>query len=461
MLPDNDNIERFFKRTSRKTDIQFNEADWDSLEKRLDARAASRVTIRSKKIKMAFLAVMGLLSISVLTYVFNSRDQDTNSYNSRDIISPSFDNGKANLTVEAEKKQNMDAMHPALHSKLEADNGSAGVGYNDTISLKVGLAGSDKSEVDVTIKDQRAGFESHSVFSKDRISKVENTSSNMADPLPLIAPASKDQSADLNSLANGKLIVGTKLLKPTDVLVVGYQKDSTYQFSSKSDSLKATNHVENDSLKNKKQITRWSFVLSGAPDFSSLQMSNYTTPGSIFGVVAYYQFFPRWSVGTGLMYGDKNYVGAGSEYRPPSGFWKKATNGIIPQEINGSCKVFEIPILVQFKLIDGQKNQLFAKAGVSSYFLKDEYYDFQFSLPNPGAKEEWISTRASNYWFGITNFSIAYERIINPSFSVGVEPYLKIPVNEIGWSNLYSTGAYINLRYKILKKSKYRSTSNK
>jgi hypothetical protein len=38
--------------------------------------------------------------------------------------------------------------------------------------------------------------------------------------------------------------------------------------------------------------------------------------------------------------------------------------------------------------------------------------------------------------------------------AVGIEPYIKIPLRDIGWSNLklFSVGASITVRYRILNK---------
>jgi hypothetical protein len=48
---------------------------------------------------------------------------------------------------------------------------------------------------------------------------------------------------------------------------------------------------------------------------------------------------------------------------------------------------------------------------------------------------------------------LGYERYVHRSFAIGIEPYLKISLREIGWPNikLFSGGAYVTLRYRFMK----------
>jgi hypothetical protein len=52
------------------------------------------------------------------------------------------------------------------------------------------------------------------------------------------------------------------------------------------------------------------------------------------------------------------------------------------------------------------------------------------------------------------NITAAYERQVAPGLSFGLEPYVKIPLEEIGWSNLrlYSMGASLTMRYMLIQK---------
>jgi hypothetical protein len=145
-------------------------------------------------------------------------------------------------------------------------------------------------------------------------------------------------------------------------------------------------------------------------------------------------------------------VGDGEDYTPPGGYWKTSTNGIVPETIDGSCNVLEIPIMVQYTIANKGKNRFLVGAGVSSYIMLHESYKYNFEQPNPGAKSGWSSRESTSQLFNVINVTAGFEHRILPGFMVGIEPYLRIPLEGIGWSDLklYSAGASLTMRYIIL-----------
>ena len=127
---------------------------------------------------------------------------------------------------------------------------------------------------------------------------------------------------------------------------------------------------------------------------------------------------------------------------------------MIAEEIDGKCLVYELPVGVQFDAIQTQKSRVFMSATMSSYFMINQEYDYTFESPNPGADTGWKSSGSETYWFSVGMVSAGYERYIRNSLAIGIEPYLKASLSEIGWPNikLYSAGAYVTLRYRFMKK---------
>jgi hypothetical protein len=341
-------------------------------------------------------------------------------------------------------------------------------------------AASQKNETQYTEKEL-IGAENindpHRIEKQDSLPTKENLSSVdvKTDQKRFNATESENQSKEIKNIkdeAQQKLSPETDKahLEGMNNKLVGGLLEERTGVPSLSDSAKSITQEEKsqkivDSLKiadvdsiPKKESTalpsRWSFVFSFAPDFSSVGLHNYTTPGETFGLQAHYHLNPRLSIATGALLSNKKYIGYGSEYKPPVGYWKRNTNGIIPEEVQGSCQLLEVPISVQYKVAVFNKSRIFITAGSSSYFMLSESYRYSFSSPNPGAKESWDSTGANSFLFSIANASINYERDILPQLAVGIEPYVKIPLRDIGWSNLklYSVGASITVRYRILNK---------
>jgi hypothetical protein len=213
------------------------------------------------------------------------------------------------------------------------------------------------------------------------------------------------------------------------------------------------NQDKEEPEENEKTFYRLSISLAVAPDFSMIGLDRYTTPGESAGLVLQYHFSKKVSLGAGVLRSTKKYWGYGSEYNCPPGYWKNATNGIIPETIDGVCTVLEFPLMVRYNLAGSGKYTVFVSAGASSYVLLDESYRYTFESTNPGAKEGWSSSRNEKYFLNMGQISAGYERFIRPNFAVGIEPYFKIPFTGMGWTDisLYSTGAYVTLRYRFLK----------
>ena len=200
---------------------------------------------------------------------------------------------------------------------------------------------------------------------------------------------------------------------------------------------------------------RLSVLLSFAPDFTSTSFGEYTAPGSAVGFVVHYHFRRTWSISAGIISSHKKYTGDGEYYKPPKGYWKANTNGIIPKTVDGSCNILEIPVMLQYIIAEAGRSKFLVAAGASSYVMLNESYHYNFEEPNPGAKEGWNSKQSSSFLFNMVNLSIAYEYQILPRFRLGVEPYLKIPIDDIGWSNLklYSAGAAVTFRYTAIRRN--------
>jgi hypothetical protein len=179
-----------------------------------------------------------------------------------------------------------------------------------------------------------------------------------------------------------------------------------------------------------------------------------SAPGAAFGGMIGFRVSRRFTVVGGVIRSSKKYTGYGADYAPPEGYWQKRTNGVVPDEIRGSCTIVEIPIAVQFDVWQGPRSRLYIAGGVSSYFMRHEEYDYSFNEPNDGADRRWASNTPSSYAFKVGHFSAAYELMLTKNLGVSVEPYIKVPFQGIGWANisLYTTGAYVNVRYFLLRK---------
>jgi hypothetical protein len=229
-----------------------------------------------------------------------------------------------------------------------------------------------------------------------------------------------------------------------------------------SDSSKEVSKSFSEAQKKIKSPYHWSVGLVFAPEFSTTQLSHYSTPGESFGLRIGYQL-KRVNINTGLIRSTKKYNDDGTEYSPNPGYWKNKTNGVVPEKIDSKCLVWEIPLDVQFDVIQAEKSRVFVATGISSYIMQSQSYRYDFEVPNPGAENGWESSGSESYWFSVGTISAGYERYVHRFLSIGIEPYMKISFAEIGWPNikLFSTGAYVTLRYRFMNRENRVLSNNK
>jgi len=438
--PDNDNLERFFRKAARDPHVAFNENDWRKLEARLNAKAFRASSNRPNRWRSGVASVGIILFFTGITYfLLPDSDQSGLTYSTK------------NSRVKAIPENKIADM---VDSPGKAAPGTVAVQSNQITSVKKNKS---NAEIKIFTVDNAPG--NSNTGNQDRPDQRVETKKETGESLSRSIPNGiQPQDALENRLTELKVSEGGNGYSPALPLTLREDSinDSLVE-KDKPDAGKSEIKANPDSVV-KGQVTpapaRWSIVLSFAPDFSSTRSSQYTAPGTAFGLIAHYHLSNSFSIATGLIRSHKQYWSYGSEYQPPKGYWKRNTNGVVPNSIYGTCNVLEIPLALQYKVAKMKQSRMFITAGLSSYLMLNESSYFNFENPNPGSKEEWNSSKTSQYLFSIANVSAAYERDVLPNLAIGIEPYAKIPLTGIGWSGIkmLSMGASVTLRYSFRKK---------
>jgi len=189
------------------------------------------------------------------------------------------------------------------------------------------------------------------------------------------------------------------------------------------------------------------FGLIVGPDISEVNKKGTDKTGINFGLLAAYRFNGRLSVVSGLSYTHKFYTAYGTDYKPNKGTW---LDTVSLSKVEGDCYMFEIPVNLRFDLLASLKNYAFISAGLSSYFMKKENYDFHYTNNSVQYDSRYRSYNVSEqYLFKVLNLSIGYERMMTKRLSLQLEPYIKLPLNGLGFGNmqLSSYGAFFGVKY--------------
>lgn len=197
--------------------------------------------------------------------------------------------------------------------------------------------------------------------------------------------------------------------------------------------------------------SRWAIRIGVSPDLSGVNLKSFAQPGLAASLLAEYRPADRFYVQTGVIRSLKIYSAPGAEYQWPAHWYQKQR----PVSVDGSCRVFEIPLNIRYDISRTSNSSWFAGAGVSSYKMEKEKYTYKYKYNNPAIR--WWKWEGQTGWYFLShlNASAGYERRLTRNFSVLAEPYVRVPVRRVGFGkiNLFTTGIWLSARYTpVLKK---------
>ena len=135
--------------------------------------------------------------------------------------------------------------------------------------------------------------------------------------------------------------------------------------------------------------------------------------------------YKRFTLRSGFYVSRKIYTAGASDYHP---YYSRV------QEIDGDCKVYEIPVTVSYNFSRATNHNWFASTGLSSYLMKRESYAFLYKDPSTGNSDYYYKTwnNKNKHYFSILNISGGYERIFSKRLSLTIEPYVQVPLSGVG-----------------------------
>ena len=146
------------------------------------------------------------------------------------------------------------------------------------------------------------------------------------------------------------------------------------------------------------------------------------------GIIAGYHFAKHFSVHTGVFISKKIYSATPDEYTLPSG-----SSYYYLQKINANCNVIDIPLNVDYYFGQKRKHGWMFSAGLSSYLMKKESYDYFYKTPTGQTyNKDWSISNQNKHFFSILDLSVGYQYLLNEQFSLAAQPYVDLPLTGIG-----------------------------
>jgi hypothetical protein len=190
----------------------------------------------------------------------------------------------------------------------------------------------------------------------------------------------------------------------------------------------ANSKTSNKRIKNSEKNNGFALLISAGPDVSKAGSSSMGKMTLTYGGgIAFTK--NRFTLRTGVFMARKIYTANSEDYTlsytpPPTAKFEKA---------DANCKVLEIPVNLSYNFASKGNANWFASAGLSSYLMKQESYNYLYKYNYGGYyNRQYDVKNKNNHYFSVLDLSAGYTRRINNTLSVTVEPYVKIPLKGIG-----------------------------
>lgn len=191
-------------------------------------------------------------------------------------------------------------------------------------------------------------------------------------------------------------------------------------------------------------------------DFNGVGSSfTQTRVGGNFGALFSVGITRKFTISTGAIYSIKPYAESNSQYHTAYQF------KLPLQQVVADCRMLDIPINVDYQLYHAHNNKFSVGTGLSSYLMMSEKYSYTYAptdasgdsyvAPGPGTPASYNVPHPGKYYLGVLNLQATYQRQVNSKFGIAVQPYMKVPLGNVGFSQvkLQSTGLAVGVSYNI------------
>ncbi len=210
------------------------------------------------------------------------------------------------------------------------------------------------------------------------------------------------------------------------------------------------NSLSPDKKKSKKNgAGNFGVTLSAGPDLSFIQLNKLGKATLTYGAGLSYNFKKRITIRAGFYSSKKIYTATPDQYNAP----------IYPNltEIYADCRVYEIPVSLSYNFWQRKNHNWFGSAGLSSFLMKNEYYNYQYKTPAGYTYNYKKEVRNENkHYFAVLTLSAGYQYQLSKQVSIQAEPYVKLPLSGIGLGKvkLNSSGILFTVTVKPFAKRK-------
>ncbi|MDB4918254.1 hypothetical protein [Mucilaginibacter sp.] len=192
---------------------------------------------------------------------------------------------------------------------------------------------------------------------------------------------------------------------------------------------------------------QYALSVVAAPDLNGVGSFQQSKVGTNIGMTFAVGVSRKLTVSTGALYSVKPYITNFNNYHTA---YQWSVN---PTNVTADCRMLDIPLNVSYQVYHKAQNKLSFGTGLSSYIMLHESYKFSYGENYGGATgpSSYTVPGTGKYFFGVMNLNATYERQINSKVGISIQPYMKLPLTNIGYSQvkLQTTGVAIGLSWNL------------
>lgn len=213
------------------------------------------------------------------------------------------------------------------------------------------------------------------------------------------------------------------------------------------ESLFAPNERPNELPEPEHQYRKLALSVLAAPDYNGVNNLNNASIGNDFGLLVTYKISKNWSLSTGGVYAKKLYETGFSNYNPTKNIWDE----YYPKTVNADCRVLDIPLNISYTFLTRKNTTISVGSGISSYIMLREDYRFSYVEQDDETAVAYHVVNENQHWLSVLNFQATFEQKLNSRVSIGLQPYMKIPLSNIGFAGvkLQSLGMAVILNWNF------------
>lgn len=246
-----------------------------------------------------------------------------------------------------------------------------------------------------------------------------------------------------SNLQKDKIVVQENTANPE----MASKKETTPAFTKNS-----TTKLKSENKKESKILSRFYLLAAAGGDIGSVKLFSFKNNSLVrkYGFAIGYNFNKKLSIQAGLYSSKKKYIAGTSDYNiKPGTYWTT-----VPiTKIDAACLIYELPISLQYIFLQRKSFSLYAGAGVSSYMMKTENYNYFYKHYNMNLTKEYGYT-GNEHLFSTALLSAGIEKNISKKFALQLEPTISIPLKGVGEGavKLFSTSMLLSIKYHPFKK---------